>query len=86
MARVIVGTSAKSQKRSLAERLRYGELKPLGFNVSLRPRVWTHFIQHLIANRYSIDLKLHASFSKRELKRRMSFILQKKRSTMLRMA
>ena len=49
-------------------------------------RVWTQLHQHLIAKMYSIERKLVAVFSKRVASLRMSFILQKKRSTMLRLA
>ena len=49
-------------------------------------RVWTQLHQHLIAKMYSIERKFVAVFSKRVASLRMSFILQKKRSTILRMA
>lgn len=49
-------------------------------------RVWTQLIQHLIANMYIMLWKLIACFSKRVASLRISFILQKKRSTILRMA
>ena len=49
-------------------------------------RVWTQLSQHLIANMYTMLWKLSAVFSKRVASLRMSFILQKNRSTMLRMA
>ena len=49
-------------------------------------RVWTQLHQHLSAKMYSIERKLVAVFSKRVASLRMSFILQKKRSTMLRLA
>lgn len=44
-------------------------------------RVWTQLAQHLIAKRWSIERKFLADFSKRIANRRMSFILQKNRST-----
>jgi len=47
-------------------------------------RVWTQLHQHLIAYRCSIARKLPLSFSKRTANRRISFMLQKKRSTILR--
>ena len=50
------------------------------------PRVWTHLIQHLMAKRCSMARKFCACFSKRVDNLRISFILQKKRSTILRMA
>ena len=49
-------------------------------------RVWTQLHQHLNAKMYSIERKFVAVFSKRVASLRMSFILQKKRSTILRMA
>ena len=49
-------------------------------------RVWTQLIQHLITKRCSIARKFWAYFSNRVDSLRLSFILQKKRSTMLRMA
>ncbi len=49
-------------------------------------RVWTQFSQHLIAKSCTIDKKLMAFFSNRVASLRISFILQKKRSTILRMA
>jgi hypothetical protein len=49
-------------------------------------RVWTQLIQHLIAKMWSMARKFWAYFSKRVESLRISFILQKKRSTMLRMA
>jgi hypothetical protein len=49
-------------------------------------RVWTQFSQHLIAKSCTIDKKLMAFFSNRVASLRMSFILQKNRSTMLRIA
>jgi len=52
----------------------------------LLTRVWTQLIQHLMAKMWSMARKFWAYFSKRVDSLRMSFILQKKRSTMLRMA
>ena len=49
-------------------------------------RVWTQLIQHFPANRYIMLMKFLRDFSKRVASLRMFFILQKKRSTMLRMA
>ena len=49
-------------------------------------RVWTQFNQHLIAKSCNIDKKFTAFFSKRVASLRISFILQKNRSTMLRIA
>ena len=49
-------------------------------------RVWTQFAQHLNAKIYSIDRKAVAVFLNLVASLRMSFILQKKRSTMLRLA
>ena len=49
-------------------------------------RVWTHFSQHLIVKSCTIDKKLMAFFSNLVASLRISFILQKKRSTILRMA
>jgi len=49
-------------------------------------RVWTQLIPHLIANMYIMLWKLRACFSNRVASLRISFILQKKRSTMLRIA
>ena len=49
-------------------------------------RVWTQLIQHLAANRYTMLMKFRRDFSNRVANRLISFILQKKRSTMLRMA
>jgi dGTP triphosphohydrolase len=55
-------------------------------NITNKTRVWTQLHQHLNAKIYNIDRKLVAVFSKRVASLRMSFILQKKRSTMLRLA
>lgn len=55
-------------------------------NLSNFIRVWTHLIQHLMAKRCSMDVKFRPSFSNRVASLRMSFILQKNRSTMFRMA
>lgn len=44
-------------------------------------RVWTQLHQHLIAKSCTIERKFRAFFSKRVASLRMSFILQKKRST-----
>jgi hypothetical protein len=52
----------------------------------LETRVWTQFTQHLIANRYAMFRKFWACFSNLVASLRISFILQKKRSTMFRMA
>ena len=49
-------------------------------------RVWTQLIQHLIENRYMKFRKFAAFFSNLVANLRISFILQKKRSTMFRMA
>ena len=49
-------------------------------------RVWTQLAQHLNAKMNSIDRKPVADFSNLVASLRMSFILQKKRSTMLRIA
>lgn len=49
-------------------------------------KVWPQLSQQLMANMYTMLWKLRAVFSKRVASLRMSFILQKKRSTMLRMA
>lgn len=49
-------------------------------------RVWTQFNQHLKAKRWSMAIKFWSYFSKRVESLRMSFILQKKRSAMLRIA
>ena len=49
-------------------------------------RVWTQLSQHLIAKSCTIPRKLTFSFSYRVVSRRISFILQKKRSTRLRIA
>ena len=54
--------------------------------VEKKTRVWTQLIQHLIANMYIIFWKLIAVFSNLVANLRISFILQKKRSTILRMA
>ena len=54
--------------------------------VQIAFRVWTQLHQHLSAKMYSIERKFLAVFSKRVASLRISFILQKKRSTILRMA
>ena len=77
--------------RQMFDRQKHGilllDLDPQ-FNLTqtLFTRVWTQLHQHLNAKIYSIDRKLVAVFSKRVASLRMSFILQKKRSTMLRLA
>ena len=61
----------------------------LKFRVEFSPvdiRVWTQFAQHLNANIFSIERKAVAVFSNLVASLRISFILQKKRSTMLRIA
>ncbi len=45
-------------------------------------RVWAQLIHHLMAKSWIIARKFLADFSKRVANRRMSFILQKNRSTM----
>ena len=52
----------------------------------INTRVWTQLIQHLIANIYIMFWKLIAVFSNLVASLRMSFILQKNRSTILRIA
>ena len=49
-------------------------------------RVWNQLIQHLMAKMWSMARKFCAYFSKRVESLRIFFILQKKRSTMFRMA
>ncbi|WP_372340494.1 substrate-binding domain-containing protein [Parvularcula sp. IMCC14364] len=49
-------------------------------------RVWTQLIQHFAAKRYIMLMKFLRDFSNRVASRLMSFILQKNRSTILRMA
>ena len=58
----------------------------LSIAAALTTRVWTQFSQHLMAKMWSMDRKLAFNFSYRVVSRRMSFILQKNRSTRLRMA
>ena len=48
------------------------------------PRVWTQLIHSLMAKMWIMARKLRLSFSKRVASLRMSFMVQKKRSTMLR--
>ena len=47
-------------------------------------RVWTQLIHNLMAKMWTMARKLRVSFSKRVASLRMSFMVQKKRSTMLR--
>ena len=47
-------------------------------------RVWTQLIHNLMAKMWIMARKLRLSFSKRVASLRMSFIVQMKRSTMLR--
>ena len=47
-------------------------------------RVWTQLIHSLMAKMWIMARKLRLSFSKRVASLRMSFMVQKKRSTMLR--
>jgi hypothetical protein len=56
------------------------------FRKSSQVKVWAQLHQHLNAKMYNIERKLIAVFSKRVVSLLMSFILQKKRSTMLRLA
>ena len=56
------------------------------FKIPFATRVWTQFSQHLIAKMWSMDRKFRFSFSYRVVRRRISFILQKNRSTSFRMA
>ena len=58
-----------------------GELTGTGLETSMDVRVWTQLIQHLIAKSWIIERKFLAVFSNRVAKRRISFILQKNRST-----
>ncbi len=47
-------------------------------------RVWTQLIHNLMAKMWTMARKFRLSFSKRVASLRMSFMVQKKRSTMLR--
>ncbi len=60
-------------------------LMQYGLNLDLL-RVWTQLIQHFAAKRYIMLMKFLRDFSNRVASRLMSFILQKNRSTILRMA
>ncbi len=50
----------------------------------MKTRVWTQLIHSLMAKIWTIARKFRLSFSKRVASLRMSFMVQKKRSTMLR--
>ena len=56
----------------------------LSLLLQISSRVWTQLIHNLMAKMWTMARKLRVSFSKRVASLRMSFMVQKKRSTMLR--